>query len=227
MNGNCKLNEIQTKNAKTKKKDSAFKRCIKFFGKLLGTLLCYALCQMCWMIKDFSLNLLAVAIAGCFLYWAVVHPLVETDKTIIYRIKACTILFLSILLASILAGLLLKNEPIAINQEILDNYAKTSPAKLVVLTSFFAPVFEETIFRRDLISFKNKKQFEITVTISMILFVLMHIATSFITISLIISYFIPTIFLTLAYTKTKDLKCSMVVHCLYNLVISIILVTTI
>lgn len=101
------------------------------------------------------------------------------------------------------------------NQQVFNQQVKRNLPAASVLTLIMAPIFEEGIFRLCLISFKNRFWLIFSTLGSMLLFAAMHIVGS-ISILTLILYLIPTLYLTLTYIITQDIKCSMILHLLYN-----------
>lgn len=101
------------------------------------------------------------------------------------------------------------------NQRVFNQQVKRNLPAASVLTLLMAPIFEEGIFRLCLISFKSRFWLVFSTICSMLLFAAMHIvgSISMLTLSL---YLIPTLYLTLTYVITRDIRCSMILHLLYN-----------
>lgn len=93
-------------------------------------------------------------------------------------------------------------------------------------TLIMAPIFEESIFRLGIISFKNKYWLIGSNILSISVFALCHLTFS-VNLLLFIIYAIPGLYLTLIYDYTRDLKCNMLLHFLYNAIVFLTMMTTI
>lgn len=101
------------------------------------------------------------------------------------------------------------------NQMIIKRAVKDNLFAMGVDTIFMAPIFEEGIFRLGMISFKNKYWLIITSILSTAFFAACHIVGS-INIFVFITYMIPGLYLMLTYVYTKDVRCDILLHMLYN-----------
>lgn len=114
------------------------------------------------------------------------------------------------------------------NQQLIVKDYQQNPWSMVLLVSFIAPIFEETIYRRDIVRFTSQKAFWISSIITIIVFDLSHLMqTSLIALlPAFCQYLIPSIGLWAIYAKTRTIWCSMLTHCIYNFltILSIILV---
>lgn len=126
------------------------------------------------------------------------------------------IVLLSLLIAFIQANMSHNQIPIPGNQQQIIKKEKEFPIMVAILSVIVAPVFEEVIFRRQIISFKNKKWLICTYIISCILFALAHIAGYNDSAINFIKYLVPGVFLGGIYVYTRDIKCSILTHMLYN-----------
>lgn len=132
-----------------------------------------------------------------------------------------------LLLTVILFSLLLKYLHIPLetskNQLSLQKMAKANFPKIAFDTVIMAPIFEEGVFRAGLISFKNKAWLIISSILSTAFFAVCHIAGS-INIFVFISYLIPGTYFMLTYLYTRDVKCNILLHMLYNSVALVALI---
>ncbi len=108
----------------------------------------------------------------------------------------------------------------SVNQNLIEAYIKTSPFLMMISTAFFAPFYEEVLFRMGMKKvFKNKYIF---IILSGMLFGLMHIFPLDEGISLglgimqSITYITMGIFLSYTYYKTNNIFISVGIHFLNN-----------
>lgn len=142
-----------------------------------------------------------------------------------FLIVFCALILL--LLTSVLFSQILKYLHIPLetskNQLALRKMAQANLPKIAFDTLIMAPIFEEGVFRAGLISFKNKIWLVVSSIFSTALFAVCHIAGS-INIFVFISYLIPGTYFMLVYVYTRDVKCDMLLHMLYNCLALIALV---
>lgn len=103
------------------------------------------------------------------------------------------------------------------NQDLLVKLASDSKIRFFLETVIMGPIFEESIFRYAMISFKNNKWLLFTSLISVIIFAAAHVAGSQHYLLIFCNYLMPSIGFTLVYDYTGDIRCSMLTHMLYNL----------
>ncbi len=133
-------------------------------------------------------------------------------------------IMLGIMVIVALPIILLNSGKISSNQQIINNLFEKLPLFTFLLTSFYAPFAEESIFRltlRKIIS--NKTLF---VIISGVLFGVLHLidkATSFYDFLYVFEYSALGIYLSYTYVKTKNIFVPMSMHFIQNFLASIIL----
>lgn len=138
------------------------------------------------------------------------------NKMLIIIGTVIAIVLVSLLITFIQANMSHNQIPIPGNQQQIIKKEKEFPIMVAILSVIVAPVFEEVIFRRQIISFKNKKWLICTYIISCILFALAHIAGYNDSAFNFIKYLVPGVFLGGIYVYTRDIKCSILTHMLYN-----------
>lgn len=104
------------------------------------------------------------------------------------------------------------------NQDLLVKLASDNKIRFFLETVIMGPIFEESIFRYAMISFKNNKWLLFTSLISVIIFAAAHVAGSPHYLLIFCNYLMPSIGFTLVYDYTEDIRSSMLTHMLYNLV---------
>ena len=93
-----------------------------------------------------------------------------------------------------------------------DNWIKL--VFLILSTIIFPPIVEETLFRKNLISFKNNKILIFTTLLSMFLYALEHSLTLW-GIFLCMIWTLP---FSISYIKTKNIYVPMTAHFICNLI---------
>lgn len=191
-------------------------------------LLIYAFCQLFILSKNIWANLVAAIITLAVLGFALKYQKTKPKKfsypirqkllLVVYAIFGIVI---CLMIYGYIYYLVSNGEiPNSKNQEILQDLAKMSKLRIFIETVLMGPIFEETIFRLGLISFKNKQWTIGTSIFSIICFAAMHMIGTF-NLWVIIPYLIISVFLTLLYVYTKDMKCNILLHILYNLIASV------
>lgn len=191
-------------------------------------LIVYAFCQYFALSKNLWANLLALVVTLILLAFALKYQKTKPRKfkhPISKKISLILLAALAIIICLLFFGLAyyyLSNGqiPSSKNQEELQQLAKLGKWHILFEAVFMGPIFEETIFRLGLISFKNKNWTLFTSIFSMISFAGMHMIGTF-NIWSMVPYLIISIFLTLLYVYTKDMKCNILLHMLYNLIASV------
>lgn len=184
----------------------------------------YAVVQNLWLSKNLILTTLSIAITIWVLYYELTHPKTiprefQSEKTPWLVMGFAFLLMMAIISVE---NALLKPTGISANQTSLNAIMHVSPYMVLAESAIIAPIFEENIFRRCIINFNSSVKLIITSIISMSIFVFAHmIGTSWMQIPVVISYLIPTVCLTGIYDYTRDVKYSMAMHCLYNLLASL------
>lgn len=139
---------------------------------------------------------------------------------IIFMIVKYIVSFISILIISLL-GMDIESIT-SVNQNIIIDYVKVSPILMVVTTSIFAPLYEETLFRLGFKKVLNKGI--LFIIISGLVFGLLHIfpledgVTLTLGIIQSISYVTMGIFLSYVYNKTDNIFISIGIHFLNNFI---------
>lgn len=162
-----------------------------------------------------------LAIAGLVFRFDLTKPNVKPKKIKWKRKIAIIILavFLILILNIITVCLqqyFMQSVSIPGNQKELIKSQKQLPITISLLAIFIGPIFEETIFRKELISFKNKSWLIITYLISSSLFACSHLVGYNSNLFEFIKYLIPGLSLGGVYLITRDIRCSILTHMLYN-----------
>lgn len=184
----------------------------------------YAVVQNLWLSKNLILTTLSIAITIWVLYYELTHPKTMPRKFQSEKTPWLVMGFAFLLMMAMISveNALLKPTGTSANQASLNAIMHVSPYMVLAESAIIAPIFEENIFRRCIIDFNSSVKLIITSIISMSIFVFAHmIGTSWMQIPVVISYLIPTVCLTGIYDYTRDIKYSMVMHCLYNLLASL------
>lgn len=194
----------------------------------------YALAQNWIESANIWLMGLAMILAIIILIYDLKHPKAKAwhtrnwKKIMLSIISAFLIAVFTILIGLIFSHLMQSDNLSSQNQQLIVKEYKQNPLSLILLVSFIAPIFEETIYRRDIVRFTSKKAFWISSMITIIAFDLSHLMqTSLIALLPAFGqYLIPSIGLWAVYAKTKTIWCSMLTHCIYNFltILSIMLV---
>lgn len=194
----------------------------------------YALAQNFIASGNIGLMLLALMLAITVLIYDLKHPKVKAwhtcngKKMILSIVSAFLIAVFTILVGLFFRQLMQTNNLSSQNQQLIVKEYQQNPVSIILLVSFIAPIFEETIYRRDIVRFTSKKAFWISSIITIIVFDLSHLMqTSLIALfPAFCQYLIPSIGLWAVYAKTKTIWCSMLTHCIYNFltILSIMLV---
>lgn len=189
----------------------------------------YYLAQSFLMSKDIFLNASGILLGIIVLIYDVQHQKSNNTMSLRRKFAWVAIFLLIILVTNIGIGMISK----MLNQHIIQSFnnQSLSPAfkqykiQAVIMTVFLAPIFEETIFRRSIISFKSKRNFWITYCLSIVLFIYSHLLNTPIENLAYTSlyYIAPAICITSIYAITKDIRFSMFTHGLYNAIPALIL----
>ena len=150
----------------------------------------------------------------------------EKNKNITYIVKMFILFMIVKYIVSFISVLIMTllkydtNAMTSVNQNLIETYIKTSPFLMLVSTAFFAPFYEEVLFRMGMKKvFKNKYIF---IILSGMIFGLMHIFPLEEGISLglgimqSITYVTMGIFLSYTYYKTDNIFISIGIHFLNN-----------
>lgn len=190
--------------------------------KPLLVFILYFFCQSFMLSRNIGFNILAIVLTALVLIIAIKHPRVPMRK---FKKKVITkaLIVISALVAILcllglyvyLLSILSIQEPRSYNQYTLIQLAKHNLIRVIIEAVLIGPVFEEVIFRLELIVFKNKIWLTATSIISGLLFAAAHIVGS-ISVLTLIPYLIISIVFTVTYLVTRDIKCNIILHCLYN-----------
>lgn len=119
--------------------------------------------------------------------------------------------------------MLFNNNAVSANQEMVNDMMKKMPFWTFVLSTFYAPVVEETIFRLALNKIFNNKY--IFLILSALLFGLAHMLDKFTSLNdilYVIQYSLLGLCLAKTYYDSKNIYTSMGVHFIQNFLASII-----
>ncbi len=186
--------------------------------KPLSIFLPYMLADMLVLTENPVLIFLSSLIAIGYFYYDIKHPIAKSNKSMLKKIGITFLIVLAMYFSVFLLSLFYKNgAPVSENQHLLIHDFKKQGSAMMCIALFFAPIFEESIFRRGVIRFNSKKEIIITSIISVVFFVLAHMPqTSLSQFGAAIFYLPPAIGLTAIYAMTKDIRCSMLGHFLWN-----------
>lgn len=178
----------------------------------------YAIVQTLWVHDNLWLGLLAIIITAYVFYYNTQKQPVQSNMKWTKKLAICVAGVIAIVITNVLLSLLFTHSGNTANQNALTKMMNKQEFKLFVLTGFIAPVFEETIYRRDIIKFSSKKALLISSIISAFIFAFSHMmGMPFSKFDRIILYLAPACILVGVYDWTKDVRCSMLTHCMYNL----------
>lgn len=182
----------------------------------------YAIVQALSVKKNIILNIIAYIITLCLAIYVHKKPKIKFEKTKYNKtwIRRLGIviagLFLIISFDYMIKALAYSSGISSANQQELVQSIKNVPFKSLITIIIIGPIFEETIFRRCLITFTNEKTILTSYIISALIFGIMHMAnTSFLN-PVIIMYIVPGLAFGAIYIITRKLEYSIIAHVLYN-----------
>lgn len=198
-----------------------------FFNTVMIPLLwfgLYAIVQNLWLSNNLLLVVISIIMTTWTLYYTLAHPKVEPYEFASQKTPwlITGLIFLGMFAMIAVESALFNSHRVSANQSGINIMLKYNPYMIMAETAIIAPIFEENIFRRCIINFKNGITVIVTSIISVIIFVFAHmVGTAWTQIPILITYLIPTLCLTGVYVGTRDIKYSMTMHCIYNLIVSL------
>lgn len=179
--------------------------------------------------KSTVIGMIILLILGIAAYVAVIYFLFKEFSK--YNQSGITVIsdrtnrqkIITLVIAAILMGILLLTEtklPVSENQNLIDSYFKLNPAVISIQAIVFAPAAEELIFRglfQELL-FKRidtRAKMAWFIVVSGLVFGFVHTMNLSLT---VIPYIVMGLILAGTYAFTKDIKYSIALHMLVNIV---------
>lgn len=193
----------------------------------------YAIAQFTILNKFLIINIFSMALTALVLVYVLTHPVAKPkdkdyNNTRPKRLKIILAFLIALLIANLIFGILsgASNQASA-NQESINELFKTYPVQILFMAIVMAPVFEETIYRRALISFSSRKWTIVSYIITIFIFAISHMEnTSLMDIWVLISYMMPGIAFGGCYIVNRRISNSMLLHMAYNTVAALPLILT-
>lgn len=193
----------------------------KFVVVPLAWFTLYALVQLLCYSKNIFVFFIGIFITWFMLAYEIEHPRVKMIKFANhkwpYKLNLC-LLGLMLLGLAIIYSFNSHNLTPSANQQVVTQLIQKNSLMIIEVVCV-APVFEENIFRRCLISFNTKIQLIVSTLISCFVFALAHLWGSPISQPLyFLEYSLLGLGLASSYVLTRNIKYSIMLHMTYNFI---------